>query len=239
MNIQIKMYRLWWIFERSAWDSKLANRDQWYHSSSVARWTPFITGEQCQSECGIFGYYNACRRDGIRKERHSIGSPRQKFQTYDLIFCGGQVQRNQKLPGYREKTEPSRLKVSQLVFALQHIKSGGTFVMLLHQADFHRSLKLIYEFHKFSSSVELFKPTVAHTFRSSFYFVAKGVNPQSVAALHAVNEWKEQWASCTLHGTLEELEIANDHEFRLAIVYCSGINCVVTIVLHSLIKLVK
>lgn len=120
-------------------------------------------------------------------------------QTFDLILCDGQVLRTHKRLEYREKTEALRLCMSQLVFALQHIKSGGTVAMLLHRVHCIQTLNIIYAFHKFSSNVELYKPIKYHAMRSSFYLVAKGVNPQSVHALHAVNEWKTDWASCTLN----------------------------------------
>lgn len=132
-------------------------------------------------------------------------------EKHDLILCDGQVLRTHKRQEYREKTEALRLNVSQLVFALQHMKSGGTFVMLLHNADSPHTLNLIYTFRKFSSRIHVFKPTKYHTMRSSFYFVAKGVNPDSVDALDAVNEWKKIWASCTIQRTGEEPKISNEN----------------------------
>lgn len=132
-------------------------------------------------------------------------------QTYDLILCDGQVLRTHKRQEYREKTEALRLNVSQLVFALQHIKSGGSFVMLLHNADSPHILNLIYTFRKFSSRIHIFKPTKYHIIRSSFYFVAKGVNPLSPHAVDAVNEWKKIWATCTIHRTGEEPQISDEN----------------------------
>ncbi|KAJ6649444.1 hypothetical protein Bhyg_04679 [Pseudolycoriella hygida] len=133
-------------------------------------------------------------------------------QTFDLILCDGQVLRTHKRQEHRgEKLEPLRLCVSQLVFALQHIKAGGTFTILLHNADYLRTLKIIYSFSKFSSSVQLFKPTAGHKQRSSFYLVAKGVNPQSPFALNVVSEWKKAWTSSTLHfSTWKEEQTSND-----------------------------
>lgn len=129
-------------------------------------------------------------------------------QKYDLILCDGKVLRTHKRQEYREKTEGFRLRFSQLVFALHRIKAGGSFVMLFHKVDSPHTLNLIYKFHKFSASVKLFKPSKYHAMRSSFYLVAKGVNPHSVDALQAIDEWKQVWASCTLRG--EEPVIAAD-----------------------------
>lgn len=130
---------------------------------------------------------------------------------FDLILCGGQVLRTHQRLEYREKTrEARRLCVSQLVFALQRIKSGGTLVVLLNQVGSFRALNVIYAFHKFSASVALFKPDKQHAIRSSFYLVAKGVDPQSEHAVRAVSEWKEDWASLTLHLDLDGPPISDD-----------------------------
>lgn len=132
-------------------------------------------------------------------------------QKYDLILCDGSVLRTHKRQEYREITEALRLNVSQLVFALQHMTPGASFVMLLHNADEPHTMNIIYKFRKFSSSVQIFKPTGHHRMRSSFYLVAKGVNPHSVDALNAVNEWKEIWASCTINRTGEVPQISDEN----------------------------
>ncbi|KAG4066649.1 hypothetical protein HA402_007285 [Bradysia odoriphaga] len=132
-------------------------------------------------------------------------------QKYDLILCDGQVLRTHKREEYREKTEAVRLSVSQLVFALQHMKNGGSFVMLLHNADSSHVFNLIYKFRQISASIHIFKPTKYHTIRSSFYLVAKGVNPHCADALQAVNEWKEIWSSCTIHRCGEVPPISDEN----------------------------
>lgn len=133
-------------------------------------------------------------------------------ETFDLILCDGNVLRTHQRQEYREKMEPTRLCASQLVFALQHIRTGGNFVMLLHRAETMPVMKIIYAFTKFSASVQLFKPARIHAIRSSFYIVAKGVNPQSEAALRVVEEWKEVWASSTLRFSTWEEEQPTDDE---------------------------
>ena len=116
---------------------------------------------------------------------------------FDLVLSDGQVLRTHKRLSYRDKLESLRLSVSQLIFAMQHIKTGGTFVMLLHRVCAWPILKRLYTFYKFSSEEHLFKPTKKHALRSSFYLVAKGVNPHAPAAVEAVEKWKQLWAIIT------------------------------------------
>jgi hypothetical protein len=97
----------------------------------------------------------------------------------------------------RERSEASRLLNTQLVLALQRIRSGGTIVLLLHKADSWRSVLLMHTFATFADSVELFKPLAAHRLRSSFYMVVKGVQPGREAALEAVRRWKMKWSMAT------------------------------------------
>jgi len=117
-------------------------------------------------------------------------------EEFDLVFCDGQVLRTHPRASYREECEPCRLLTSQLVMALQRIRRGGTLVMLLHKVDAWDSVTLLHAFNKFSS-VELFKPRKKHAIRSSFYLIAKEVQPQSADALRAVDNWKKQWAAAT------------------------------------------
>ncbi|KAK4182811.1 hypothetical protein QBC35DRAFT_467803 [Podospora australis] len=93
-------------------------------------------------------------------------------QKFDLVLCDGQILRNQPRSEYREPREARRLTASQLVFAMQHIREGGTLV-------------------------QLFKPKPMQAKQSSFYMVAKGVRSDSNTALRAVAEWKEIWAEAT------------------------------------------
>ncbi|KAK4234378.1 hypothetical protein C8A03DRAFT_47266 [Achaetomium macrosporum] len=121
-------------------------------------------------------------------------------QTFDLVFCDGQVLRtHERLEGEStgKKSEASRLLTAQLVLALQRIRSGGTMVILLHKADAWRSVFLMYTFATFSDSVELFKPRRAHGSPSLFYLIAKGVRPEREATVKAVRRWKEKWTIAT------------------------------------------
>ncbi|EKG17570.1 Ribosomal RNA methyltransferase RrmJ/FtsJ [Macrophomina phaseolina MS6] len=117
-------------------------------------------------------------------------------QAFDLVICDGQVLRNHPRKSYREQLEASRLALSQLVFALQRIKAGGTLLMLLHKLESLDTLELLYKVSKFSK-IQLFKPKKKHSKRSSFYLVAKEVDPHSQFTLLTLKSWKEAWSSAT------------------------------------------
>jgi len=124
---------------------------------------------------------------------------------FNLIFCDGQVLRTHRRAEYREAHEARRLTVSQLILALQRILPGGTMIILLHKAESWNTVELLYNFSRFSS-IKLFKPRQKHAMRSSFYLVAKNVQPDAEAAKSAVEAWKQSWWSATfggVHGTGE------------------------------------
>ncbi|KAL8824436.1 MAG: hypothetical protein Q9191_005057 [Dirinaria sp. TL-2023a] len=130
-------------------------------------------------------------------------------KRYDLVFCDGQVLRTHQphRESRREQSEAARLTCSQLILALQRIKPGGTLIMLLHKVEEWRTMKLLRLFDRFSQ-IELFKPLAAHRKRSSFYLIAKDVQPLEPAALGAVNEWKTTWKNATFK-ILSDPEIAD------------------------------
>ncbi|KAI6375388.1 hypothetical protein MCOR25_002956 [Pyricularia grisea] len=115
---------------------------------------------------------------------------------FDLVFCDGQVLRKHERSGYREGGEAARLTSSQLVMALQRIRSGGTIVALMHQVDVLRSFCTLSHFASFSK-LRLFKSAKTHGTRSSFYLVASKVRPDSEGARLAIEEWKGVWKSAT------------------------------------------
>lgn len=119
-----------------------------------------------------------------------------KSITFDLVICDGQVLRTHPRQSYSERLEASRLTLSQLIFALQRIKTGGTLVMLLHKLESWYTHELLYKFSKFSR-IQLFKPQKKHAKRSSFYLIAKEVEPRNQSALLSLQSWKEAWSSAT------------------------------------------
>lgn len=122
-------------------------------------------------------------------------------QLFDIVFCDGQVLRTHERAAYRERREASRLTLTQLAIGLEHLRPGGTIVVLLHRVEMIKSVSLLYTFSKFSS-VQLFKPVKHHAKRSSFYMVATDVQSGDADARGAVAAWKKQWEAATF-GTEE------------------------------------
>ncbi|KAJ5491105.1 hypothetical protein N7539_002672 [Penicillium diatomitis] len=104
-----------------------------------------------------------------------------KNETFDIVFCDGAVlhthDRGQETPG-----EAVRLSSAQLVLGLQNLKSAGTF--------------------KFAR-VSLFKPTVSHRNRSSFYLIAKNVETTSPEAKKFLRSHRLKW----LRKTVESFDL--------------------------------
>lgn len=117
-------------------------------------------------------------------------------KQYDLVLCDGQVLRTQKRETYREQCEPTRLTTAQLILALQRIKPGGTLIILLHKLEKWHSMMLVRSFSKFAT-IELFKPSKTHIIRSSFYMIAKNVQPQCTEARTALEQYRTQWRRAT------------------------------------------
>lgn len=119
--------------------------------------------------------------------------------AFDLVFCDGQVLRTHQRAEYRERHEALRLTVSQLILALQRVRNGGTVIILLHKLEAWDTAELLHLFQQFSS-IQLFKPKQKHAIRSSFYLVAKDVQPATVAAKAVVDLWKQAWWHATFGG---------------------------------------
>ncbi|KAK1829595.1 hypothetical protein QBC39DRAFT_127087 [Podospora conica] len=119
-------------------------------------------------------------------------------QQFDIVFCDGQVLRTHKRHEYRERCEATRLTTSQLVIALSRVRPGGTVIVLLHKADAWPSVLIAHAFSQFSTDgITLFKPREGHKQRSSYYLVARGVQPDHEAAREAVRGWKAKWKMAT------------------------------------------
>jgi 23S rRNA U2552 (ribose-2'-O)-methylase RlmE/FtsJ len=112
-------------------------------------------------------------------------------QLFDLILCDGQVLRTHIRAAYREMKEACRLTVTQLAIGLEHVKSGGSMIVLLHKVEAMNTVSLLYTFSRFSS-VKLFKPKKHHAKRSSFYMIATNIQSQHCEAVLAVANWKRQ-----------------------------------------------
>lgn len=134
---------------------------------------------------------------------HGLFLTQQPFcdQQFQLILCDGQVLRNTVHPRseHREIFEARRLADAQLILALQRIMPGGTIVMLLHKAEAYDTIELLHQFDSFSE-IQLFKPIKHHQIRSSFYLIAKDVQPHAETAQAALKEWKKDWYRSTFGG---------------------------------------
>ncbi|KAL8658725.1 MAG: hypothetical protein Q9202_007458 [Teloschistes flavicans] len=120
-------------------------------------------------------------------------------ETFDIVLCDGQVLRTHDRAAFREKREHWRLHSMELVFGMTRIKTGGTFVMLFHKADAWDTITQLRAFRSFSD-VKILKPRCAHRNRSTFYLIAKNVQPDKEAAKAFIAEWKAAWIQATFGG---------------------------------------
>lgn len=123
-------------------------------------------------------------------------------EKFDLALCDGQVLRTHERLEWREPNEARRLTTTQLALSLEHLRHGGTMVILLHKLEAWNSLKLLNTLCKFSD-VKVFKHRQHHGMRSSFYAVAKNVQADGELAARAIADWKQEWKIASL-GTSEE-----------------------------------
>ncbi|MBE3049910.1 hypothetical protein IMZ48_46915 [Candidatus Bathyarchaeota archaeon] len=132
-------------------------------------------------------------------------------EEFDIVLCDGQVLRTQSRASYRDDREATRLICAQLVLGLEHLRKGGTMIVLMHKAEAWDTVLTLRSFSTFSN-ITLYKPKKAHTKRSSFYLIAKDIDSKSPEGISAVKEWKEAWRLATFEtGQEREREIrAND-----------------------------
>ncbi len=128
-------------------------------------------------------------------------------EAYDLVICDGQALCTQGVAEYRKRTEQTRLINSQLILGLQRIKTGGMLIVLLHKPYKWGCVKLLYTFSHFSD-FQLFKLRRYHAEKSSFYLVAKNVQPKREEAIQAINTFRSPWC-CATFGT-DQGEVEND-----------------------------
>ncbi|KAG8156522.1 hypothetical protein KVR01_013626 [Diaporthe batatas] len=117
---------------------------------------------------------------------------------FDLVICDGQVLRTHAphRAAYRERREARRLILTQLILGLDHLRPGGTMIVLLHKLEAWDTLCLLRTFHGFST-IQTFKPWAGHRKRSSFYMVATDIRADGPEAVSAVKAWKEDWKLAT------------------------------------------
>ncbi|KAF3391307.1 hypothetical protein F1880_007682 [Penicillium rolfsii] len=125
----------------------------------------------------------------------------QKYQPffgnlYDIVICGGAVGKSHHLEPYRKNCESSRLTVSQLVFAMNRLKIGGSVLLLLQHAESWDTVCILNAFNQFSD-IQLYKHPKIHAIKSSFYLIAKNVNLEHPVARTSISYWKELWKYLT------------------------------------------
>ncbi|KAK3712586.1 hypothetical protein LTR37_009029 [Vermiconidia calcicola] len=127
-------------------------------------------------------------------------------RLYNLVLCDGQVLRTHPRASYRDRCEAGRLTATQLALGLEHLRPGGTMIVLLHQVEKCYAVMLLNTFRKFST-LQLFKPERAHAKRSSFYMIASNIQSRHSEAISAISDWKETWRVATF-GNEEEYKKA-------------------------------
>lgn len=102
---------------------------------------------------------------------------------------------------YRNDCEGVRLTSSELVFALNRLKPGGSLILLLHRVESWDTVCLLHAFHQFSD-IQLFKHPKFHAIKSSFYMVAKNINLNHDTTKLSMRYWKDLWK----YHTFKEFE---------------------------------
>ncbi|PKX94869.1 uncharacterized protein P174DRAFT_418844 [Aspergillus novofumigatus IBT 16806] len=125
-------------------------------------------------------------RPKFRRDRPFVDS------RYDLIFCGGAVVKGHKREEYRSNCERQRLILAQLVFALNRLKTGGSFVLLLHRIESWETASMLYMISMFAD-IRVMKHPKHHGDTSSFYLVAQNVDVEGRSAIEALSYWKSLW----------------------------------------------
>ncbi|KAK1147373.1 hypothetical protein N8T08_001454 [Aspergillus melleus] len=111
---------------------------------------------------------------------------------YDLIFCGSAVTKEQPRGEYHSYCEAIRLSVSQLVFALDRLKKGGSLVLLLHQIDAWHTVCILHALSRFAD-IQVYKHPEIHAIKSPFYLVAKNVNLNHEHVKQTITNWRDLW----------------------------------------------
>lgn len=115
---------------------------------------------------------------------------------YDIVICGGAVAKAHLMERHRSECERSLLTVSQLVFAMNRLKPGGSIVLLLHHVESWDTVCILHAFNQFSH-IQLYKHPKYHAIKSSFYLVAKNIDLHHENAIISLSYWKDLWRYLT------------------------------------------
>jgi 23S rRNA U2552 (ribose-2'-O)-methylase RlmE/FtsJ len=131
---------------------------------------------------------------------------------FDLVIADGAVlESHLRSPDRTKIVEGVRLRASELVLALQRVKQGGTFIMLLHHLDSWETVQILHDFQSLAT-VRVKKPTSSHKASSSFYMIAEDIKPTSTAAAALVSKWKNTWNAATLGPVKSMDQFSNGNE---------------------------
>ncbi|KAI5819170.1 hypothetical protein BZA77DRAFT_305941 [Pyronema omphalodes] len=133
-------------------------------------------------------------------------------QEYDLIHCDGQVLVTHKRDKHRERYEATRLINAQLIFAFQRLKTGGTFVVVVHKPENWYTVLLLKTLSEISDEVRTWKPTTAYGLHSNFFIVATGVNTKCEKAKRALARWSSLWWQATVGASPFQDEVAEQED---------------------------
>ena len=124
-----------------------------------------------------------------------------KDQKFQVVLCDGAVLEAHMREGSRQDRdlEGLKLRLIQVIFGLKHIVPGGSFIMLLHRIESSDNLELLRRFEKFSK-IQIFKPEHVHAYSSSFYLVAKDVQPKDAVARSLLQKLEANWLTTTFGG---------------------------------------
>ncbi|KAJ5644516.1 hypothetical protein N7507_010527 [Penicillium longicatenatum] len=116
--------------------------------------------------------------------------------SYDIVICGGAVGRDHPREEYRRDCEGTRLTVSQMMFAMNRLKNGGSMVLLLHRIEAWDTVCILNAFNQFSD-IQLYKHPKCHAIKSSFYLVARNLDLDHPVAKQSVSHWRSLWKYLT------------------------------------------
>ena len=104
--------------------------------------------------------------------------------------------------------------MSELVLGREHLRPGGTMIVLLHKIDTWETVQILHEFNQFSS-IRLYKTAWFRAIRNSFYLITTNVRSQNKEAIVAIARWKRVWESATFVLDDDLLDMKFDLQGRL------------------------
>ncbi|TFK49424.1 hypothetical protein OE88DRAFT_1662999 [Heliocybe sulcata] len=154
----------------------------------------------------------------IAHPRLRPGPPQMKPATFDLVILDGHQLRTQ-ICDYSQPWDIDRLLISQIILALQCVRTGGKMVVKLTHPERVLTAKIIYLLDILSEDLVTFKPETMHTTRGSFYAIATGVgNGAEGAQMQEMIEGLQRaWLETTFGGVEGNGRNADGSDFDFVI----------------------